>query len=75
MDPEVKAQKVCDMQENLSPWSIMTNLQQVDCLTRVRENQRRSRARKQQHVRELEQRLATFQEEARQTGIGNRIAL
>jgi hypothetical protein len=41
----------------------------------VRENQRRSRARKQEYIRELEQRLAAFQEDARQTDIKNRIAL
>jgi hypothetical protein len=47
----------------------------VDRLARMRENQRKSRARKQEYVRELEQRLATFQEDARQTDIENRIAL
>jgi hypothetical protein len=53
----------------------MTISQHVDHLARMRENQRRSRARKQEYVRELEQRLAAFQEEDRQTDIENRIAL
>ncbi|KAJ5155677.1 hypothetical protein N7492_008480 [Penicillium capsulatum] len=46
-----------------------------DRLARVRENQRKSRARKQEYVRELEQRLAATQQEDRRMDIDNRIAL
>ncbi|KAJ5130893.1 uncharacterized protein N7515_006932 [Penicillium bovifimosum] len=46
----------------------------VDRLARVRENQRKSRARKQEHVKELEQRLAAFKEQAQQKDIEHRLA-
>lgn len=57
-------------------WCILTRFwKKLDRLARVRENQRKSRARKQEYVKELEQRLATFKEEAQQRDIENRIAL
>jgi hypothetical protein len=46
----------------------------VDRLARVRENQRKSRARKQEHVKELEQRLALCKEQAQQKDIEHRLA-
>jgi hypothetical protein len=46
----------------------------VDRLARVRENQRKSRARKQEHVKELEQRLAVCKEQAQQKDIAHRLA-
>ncbi|KAF3393825.1 hypothetical protein F1880_005194 [Penicillium rolfsii] len=46
----------------------------VERLARVRENQRKSRARKQEYVRELEQRLANFKNEAQQKDIQHRLA-
>ncbi|KAJ5364159.1 uncharacterized protein N7496_009872 [Penicillium cataractarum] len=46
----------------------------IERLARVRENQRKSRARKQEYVRELEQRLATFKNEAQQKDIQHRLA-
>ncbi|KAJ5465247.1 uncharacterized protein N7458_000933 [Penicillium daleae] len=48
---------------------------EVNRLARVQENQRRSRARKQEYVRELEHQLAAFEEETKRTDIKNRIAL
>ncbi|CRL30994.1 hypothetical protein HAV15_010587 [Penicillium sp. str.  len=44
---------------------------EFDRLVRVRENQRKSRARKQEYVRELEQRLAAIQQETRLMDIDN----
>ncbi|RJE19027.1 hypothetical protein PHISCL_08640 [Aspergillus sclerotialis] len=44
-------------------------------LARIRENQRRSRAKKQEYVHELEQKLANFQEEARQKDVQHRLAV
>ncbi|KAJ5149794.1 hypothetical protein N7448_001372 [Penicillium atrosanguineum] len=46
-----------------------------DRLARVRENQHKSRARKQAYVSELEQRVAAIQQETRQMDITNRIVL
>lgn len=46
----------------------------MDRLARVRENQRKSRARKQEHVKELEQRLAVCKEQAQQKDIAYRLA-
>ncbi|KAJ5236574.1 hypothetical protein N7489_006665 [Penicillium chrysogenum] len=43
-------------------------------LARVRENQRKSRARKQEYVNELEQRLAVYKEQAHQKDIEHRLA-
>ncbi|CAG7958134.1 unnamed protein product [Penicillium nalgiovense] len=42
-------------------------------LARVRENQRKSRARKQEYVNELEQRLAVYKEQAHQKDIEHRL--
>ncbi|KAJ6036580.1 hypothetical protein N7540_000859 [Penicillium herquei] len=44
-------------------------------LARVRENQRKSRARKQEYVRELEQRIGACKEEAQQKDIENRLKI
>lgn len=49
-------------------------MKNVERLARVRENQRKSRARKQEYVRELEQRLATFKNEVQQKDIQHRLA-
>lgn len=49
--------------------------QKTDKLARVRENQRNSRARKQEHVRELEQQLASFKEQTQQKDIEHRLAV
>ncbi|KAJ5774390.1 hypothetical protein N7457_009286 [Penicillium paradoxum] len=46
----------------------------VERLARVRENQRKSRARKQEYVKELEQRLAVCKEQAQQKDIEHRLA-
>ncbi|KAJ5973685.1 hypothetical protein N7481_010895 [Penicillium waksmanii] len=46
-----------------------------DRLARVRANQRNSRARKQEYLQELEQRLAAFQTEDRRKEIEHRLAL
>ncbi|KAJ5351120.1 hypothetical protein N7452_000094 [Penicillium brevicompactum] len=45
----------------------------VDRLSRVRDNQRKSRARKQEYVKELEQRLAACEEKAKQDDIKSRL--
>ncbi|KAI2824797.1 hypothetical protein CBS63078_1190 [Aspergillus niger] len=47
----------------------------LDRLARIRENQRNSRARKQQHTRELEQKLAALQEQARRKDVDHRMAV
>ncbi|GKZ32121.1 hypothetical protein AbraIFM66950_001280 [Aspergillus brasiliensis] len=47
----------------------------LDRLARIRENQRNSRARKQQHTRELEQKLAALQEQARRKDVEHRMAV
>ncbi|KAJ5526905.1 hypothetical protein N7513_011064 [Penicillium frequentans] len=44
-------------------------------LARVRENQRKSRARKQEYVRELEQQLAVHREQTQQKDIEHRLAI
>ncbi|KAJ5945491.1 hypothetical protein N7454_002330 [Penicillium verhagenii] len=44
-------------------------------LARVRENQRNSRARKQEYIRDLEQRLAVYKEQAQQKDIQHRLAI
>ncbi|KAF7719280.1 BZIP transcription factor [Penicillium ucsense] len=46
----------------------------VDRLARIRENQRKSRARKQEYVRELEQRLSSYKNDAQQKDIQHRLA-
>ncbi|KAJ5587009.1 uncharacterized protein N7459_002774 [Penicillium hispanicum] len=46
-----------------------------DRLARVRENQRKSRARKLEHVRDLEQRLATCKEQVQSKDIQHRLAM
>jgi hypothetical protein len=47
----------------------------VDRLARVRDNQRKSRARKQQYVKELEQRLSVYETQAQQRDIEYRLAM
>ncbi|OJI90230.1 hypothetical protein ASPTUDRAFT_197392 [Aspergillus tubingensis CBS 134.48] len=47
----------------------------LDRLARIRENQRNSRARKQQHTRELENKLAALQEQARLRDVEHRMAV
>ncbi|KAJ5978954.1 hypothetical protein N7501_002296 [Penicillium viridicatum] len=47
----------------------------VERLARVRENQRKSRARKQEYVNELEQRLAVYKEHAHRKDIEHRLAM
>ncbi|RAL00969.1 bZIP transcription factor [Aspergillus ibericus CBS 121593] len=51
------------------------NQKNLDRLARIRENQRNSRARKQQHTRELEQKLAALQEQARRRDVENRLVV
>ncbi|PYH71636.1 bZIP transcription factor [Aspergillus vadensis CBS 113365] len=55
----------------------VTNLsvKDLDRLARIRENQRNSRARKQQHTRELEKKLAALQEQARHRDVEHRMAV
>ncbi|GFF29764.1 hypothetical protein IFM51744_00937 [Aspergillus udagawae] len=48
--------------------------QKVDKLARIRENQRRSRARKQEHIRDLEQKLASLQDQAHKKDVEHRLA-
>ncbi|KAL3258778.1 hypothetical protein ABHI18_005756 [Aspergillus niger] len=50
-------------------------MKDLDRLARIRENQRNSRARKQQHTRELEQKLAALQEQARRKDVDHRMAV
>lgn len=52
----------------------LTTDQKVDKLARIRENQRRSRARKQEHIRDLEQKLACLQEQANKNDVEHRLA-
>ncbi|KAI9045734.1 bZIP transcription factor [Aspergillus affinis] len=47
----------------------------IDRRERVRENQRKSRAKKQEHIRDLEQKLASFQEHLRRKDIEHRLAV
>lgn len=47
----------------------------LERLARVRENQRNSRAKKQEYVRELEQRLAGYKEQTQQNDIEHRLAI
>ncbi|KAJ6005559.1 hypothetical protein N7451_003503 [Penicillium sp. IBT 35674x] len=47
----------------------------LERLARVRENQRKSRARKQEYVRELEQQLAVHKEQTQQKDIEHRLAI
>ncbi|KAJ5894173.1 hypothetical protein N7495_005864 [Penicillium taxi] len=47
----------------------------LDRLARVRDNQRNSRARKQEHVKELEKRLAIYEDQDRQKDIEHRLAI
>ncbi|RHZ65875.1 hypothetical protein CDV55_101848 [Aspergillus turcosus] len=51
----------------------LTTDQKVDKLARIRENQRRSRARKQEHIRDLEQKLAYLQEQAQKNDVEHRL--
>ncbi|KAF9895361.1 hypothetical protein FE257_000265 [Aspergillus nanangensis] len=46
-----------------------------DRLARIRENQRKSRARKQEHIRELEQKLAFSQEQAHHKDVEHRLTV
>lgn len=47
----------------------------MDRLARVRDNQRKSRARKQEYVKELEQSLAVCKEEAQEKDIAHRLSM
>ncbi|KAA8644704.1 hypothetical protein EYZ11_003517 [Aspergillus tanneri] len=47
----------------------------IDKLARVRENQRKSRAKKQAHIRDLEQKLALSEEQARRKDVDHRLAV
>ncbi|KAJ5656723.1 hypothetical protein N7507_008673 [Penicillium longicatenatum] len=51
------------------------NHKNLERLARVRENQRKSRARKQEHVRELEQQLAIYKEQSQHRDIEHRLAI
>ncbi|KAE8414153.1 hypothetical protein BDV36DRAFT_13870 [Aspergillus pseudocaelatus] len=51
------------------------NQKKLDQLARVRENQRKSRARKQEHTRGLEQKLVALQEQAHQKDVEHRLAI
>lgn len=50
-------------------------LQKLDKLARIRDNQRKSRARKQEHIRELEQKLALYQKQAHQKDVEHRLTV
>ncbi|KAL1989361.1 hypothetical protein VTN96DRAFT_123 [Rasamsonia emersonii] len=52
-----------------------TNEERLSRLARVRENQRKSRARKQQYIQELEQKVAACKAQARQKDIEQRLSL
>ncbi|KAE8328237.1 hypothetical protein BDV39DRAFT_204077 [Aspergillus sergii] len=52
-----------------------TNQKKIDKLARVRENQRKSRARKQEHIHSLEQKLVALQEQALQKDVEHRLAV
>ncbi|PYH88670.1 hypothetical protein BO71DRAFT_423538 [Aspergillus ellipticus CBS 707.79] len=51
------------------------NQKDLNRRARIRDNQRRSRAQKQSHTRELEQKLATLQEQARFKDVEHRLAI
>ncbi|KAJ5746389.1 hypothetical protein N7520_011571 [Penicillium odoratum] len=51
------------------------NQKNLDRLARVRENQRNSRARKQEYIRDLEQRLAGYKEQTQKKDIEHRLAI
>ncbi|KAJ5654346.1 hypothetical protein N7490_001349 [Penicillium lividum] len=51
------------------------NHKNLERLARVRENQRNSRARKQEYVRELEQRLAGYKEQTQKKDLEHRLAI
>ncbi|KNG86615.1 hypothetical protein ANOM_006483 [Aspergillus nomiae NRRL 13137] len=52
-----------------------TNQKKIDKLARVRENQRKSRARKQEHIRGLEQKLVALQEQVHKKDVEHRLAV
>lgn len=52
-----------------------TLLQKQQQLSRVRENQRRSRARKQEYIHELEQQLVSLKRQAQQKDVNHRLAM
>lgn len=54
---------------------ILTDGQKLERLARIRDNQRKSRARKQEYIQELEQKLATSQKQTHQQDIDYRISL
>ncbi|KAJ6144453.1 hypothetical protein N7470_008348 [Penicillium chermesinum] len=56
-----------------NPDEDLTSLQNLERAARVRENQRRSRARRQEHTRELEQRLAACKDEIQKKDIEHRL--
>ncbi|RHZ59725.1 bZIP transcription factor [Aspergillus thermomutatus] len=72
-DPKVGALEKATCTQSHSV-GLMTG-QKVDKLARIRENQRRSRARKQEHIRDLEQKLACLQEQAHKKDVEHRLAV
>ncbi|KAL2001712.1 hypothetical protein VTN02DRAFT_1352 [Thermoascus thermophilus] len=52
-----------------------TDQKKLDRLARVRENQRKSRARRQEYIQELERQLAVYKAQAHQKDIEHRIAI
>ncbi|GAB1209264.1 hypothetical protein APSETT445_008036 [Aspergillus pseudonomiae] len=50
-------------------------MMKIDKLARVRENQRKSRARKQEHIRGLEQKLVALQEQVHKKDVEHRLAV
>ncbi|KAH3191280.1 hypothetical protein KXV92_002909 [Aspergillus fumigatus] len=53
--------------------NLESDQKKVDKLARIRENQRRSRARKQEHIRDLEQKLACLQEQVHKKDVEHRL--
>ncbi|KAL1850864.1 hypothetical protein Plec18170_006701 [Paecilomyces lecythidis] len=54
---------------------VETEQKKLQRLARIRENQRKSRARRQEYIQELEQKLSTCQKQAHQQDINNRISI
>lgn len=73
---EAHDRKVSISQNSYSQGTDKSNYEKdVDRLARVRDNQRKSRARKQQYVKELEQRLSVYETQAQQRDIEYRLAM
>ncbi|KAL1883596.1 hypothetical protein Plec18167_002603 [Paecilomyces lecythidis] len=54
---------------------VETEQKKLQRLARIRENQRKSRARRQEYIQELEQKLSTCQKQAHQQDINSRISI